>query len=70
MDTFKLTLSDASRLIRLNKLSPSELLTSILNRIDALEPTLKAWVNIDREGAIAAAEKCSKEAAEGRLRGP
>ena len=70
LDTFKLTLSDASRLIRLNKLSPSELLTSILNRIDALEPTLKAWVNIDREGAIATAEKCSKEAAEGRLRGP
>ncbi len=70
LDTFKLTLSDASRLIRLNKLSPSELLISLLHRIDALEPELKAWVSIDREGAIAAAEKCSKEVAEGRLRGP
>ena len=70
LDPFKLTLSEASRLIHQNKLSPSELLTSLLHRIDALEPELKAWVNIDREGAIAAAERCSKEVAEGRLRGP
>jgi aspartyl-tRNA(Asn)/glutamyl-tRNA(Gln) amidotransferase subunit A len=70
LDPYTLSLTDAARLIRLNKLSPSELLTSLLHRIDALEPQLKAWVRIDREGAIAAAERCSKEAAAGQLRGP
>jgi aspartyl-tRNA(Asn)/glutamyl-tRNA(Gln) amidotransferase subunit A len=70
LDAYKQTLSDASRLIHLNKLSPSELLNSLLHRIDALEPELKAWVTIDREGAIATAERYSKEVEEGRLRGP
>jgi aspartyl-tRNA(Asn)/glutamyl-tRNA(Gln) amidotransferase subunit A len=70
LDPYALTLTEAARLIRLHKLSPSELLTSLLHRIDALEPQLKAWVNIDREGVIAAAEMYSKEVAEGQLRGP
>jgi aspartyl-tRNA(Asn)/glutamyl-tRNA(Gln) amidotransferase subunit A len=70
LNAFTLTLSDAARQIRLNELSPSELLTSLLHRIDALEPALKAWALIDRVGAIAAAEQCSQEAAAGRLRGP
>jgi aspartyl-tRNA(Asn)/glutamyl-tRNA(Gln) amidotransferase subunit A len=70
LDPYTRTLTDAARLIRLNKLSPSELLASLLHRIDALEPELKAWVTIDREGAITSAERYSKEAAEGQLRGP
>lgn len=70
MDAFKLTLSEASRLIHGNELSPSELLESLLQRIDRLEPKLEAWVTIDQEGAIATAERYSKEAAEGKLRGP
>jgi aspartyl-tRNA(Asn)/glutamyl-tRNA(Gln) amidotransferase subunit A len=70
LDAFTLTLSEASRRIHSNALSPSELLASLLHRIDALEPHLAAWVRIDREGAMATAETYSKEAAEGRLRGP
>lgn len=69
-DAFKLTLSEASRLIRANELSPTELLESLLQRIDRLEPKLEAWVTIDRDGAMATAKRYSKEAAEGRLRGP
>jgi aspartyl-tRNA(Asn)/glutamyl-tRNA(Gln) amidotransferase subunit A len=70
MGAFKLTITEASRLIHENELSPSELLESLLQRIDQLEPKLEAWVTIDREGAMANAEKYSKEATEGRLRGP
>ncbi|MFQ6075074.1 MAG: amidase [Candidatus Bathyarchaeia archaeon] len=70
MDAFKLTLSEASRLIHRNELFPKELLESLLQRIDKLEPKLEAWVTIDRGGAMATAERYSKEAAEGRLHGP
>lgn len=70
MDAYKLTVSEASRLIHKNELSPTELLESILRRIDDLEPRLEAWVTIDRDRAMATAERHSKEAAEGRLRGP
>jgi len=57
-------------MIRTNKLSPSKLLDSLLQRIDDLEPKLDAWVTICRDTAIAAAEQYSKEVEEGRLRGP
>jgi len=70
LDAFKLTLSEASRLIHESELTPSELLEFLLQRIDHLEPKLEAWVTIDREGAMATAEKYSKEAAKGRFRGP
>ncbi len=70
VDAFALTLADAARLIQLNELSPSELMASLLHRIDILEPELKAWALLDRAGAIAAAEQCSQEVAVGRLRGP
>jgi aspartyl-tRNA(Asn)/glutamyl-tRNA(Gln) amidotransferase subunit A len=41
-----------------------------LDRIDALEPTLKAWVSVDRAGALASARALSDEARAGRFRGP
>jgi aspartyl-tRNA(Asn)/glutamyl-tRNA(Gln) amidotransferase subunit A len=66
---FKLTVSEASRLIHGCMLSPSQLLESLLQRIEKLEPKLEAWVTIDEEGLIAAAKRYSKEAAEGKFRG-
>ena len=70
LEAHKLTVSEASRLIRGGELSPSELLEGLLERIDALEPRLEAWVTVDREGARAAAERLSREAEEGRIREP
>ena len=70
LEAHKLTVSEASRLIRGGELSPSELLEGLLERIDALEPRLEAWVTVDREGARAAAKRLSREAEEGRIRGP
>jgi Asp-tRNA(Asn)/Glu-tRNA(Gln) amidotransferase A subunit family amidase len=70
MDICKLTLSEASWLIRNNELTPTELLNSLLKHIDALETTLKAWVTIDRVGAEKTAKRYSKEASKGKIRGP
>ena len=70
MDPVKLTLSEASRLIQENALSPTELLESLLQHIDKVETTLEAWVTLDRIGAIRTAERYTKEVAAGQLRGP
>lgn len=70
MDAYKLRLSEASRLISLRDLSPSELLEAVLMRIDRLEPSIRAWVTLDQEGARAAADRLSKEVEADRLRGP
>ncbi len=43
---------------------------SALDRIDALDTVLRAWVVIDREGVLADANQLDAEAAAGRLRGP
>ncbi|UCH37759.1 MAG: amidase, partial [Candidatus Bathyarchaeota archaeon] len=70
MNIRQLTISEASGLIQQNKLTPTELISSILKHIDTLEPTLKAWVTIDRVGALKAAKQYTKEAAQGKIRGP
>ncbi|MBN2293752.1 MAG: amidase, partial [Pirellulales bacterium] len=41
-----------------------------LNAIDKLDPRLYAWVLIDREGALRAAEKLAAEEKSGKVRGP
>ena len=70
MDPYKLTLTQASRLIHRKELTPLELLESLLKRIDSLEPQLHAWVTLDRDNAITTAKTYSKEAEKGELRGP
>jgi aspartyl-tRNA(Asn)/glutamyl-tRNA(Gln) amidotransferase subunit A len=69
LDPFKFTLSEVSRLIHSNELSPNELLESLLQRIDELEPRLKAWVSLDRQGAKKTANECSREAEKKCFRG-
>lgn len=70
MDAFNLTLSEAARLIRNRELSPSDLLLSLLQRIDKLEPKLEAWVTVDRERAMKIAAQYSEESEKRCLRGP
>jgi Asp-tRNA(Asn)/Glu-tRNA(Gln) amidotransferase A subunit family amidase len=57
-----MTLSEAVRHIRAGGLSPSELLESCLENIDLLEPDVKAWVTIDREGALRQAKLLGDDA--------
>jgi aspartyl-tRNA(Asn)/glutamyl-tRNA(Gln) amidotransferase subunit A len=70
MDPYELTVAEASQLIRKGKLTPTRLLESTLKRIDALEPTLEAWVTMDLERALSDAETLTKEAQEGAFRSP
>ena len=66
----KLTISNASNLIAAGDLSPVDLLETLLKHIDRLEPKIDAWVTIDREGAMEAAERLESEAEDGLTRGP
>ncbi len=56
-EPYELTAIEAAQRIRERELSPVELTESILQRIDALEPRLKAWVYLDREAVMADAKQ-------------
>ncbi len=66
-ELYELSLVEMGRLIRERKISPLELVVAHLQRIDALEPKLKAWVAIDREKALEEARR-SGELIKGRKR--
>ena len=66
----ELTIAQAARLIREGQLSPSDLMESLLGRIDRLEPRLKAWVYLDREAALAEAEQRAGDVLAGSSVGP
>ncbi len=67
---YELTAAQAARLVREGQLSPSDLMESLLVRIDRLEPRLKAWVYLDREAARAEAEEKTRQALAGSAVGP
>jgi aspartyl-tRNA(Asn)/glutamyl-tRNA(Gln) amidotransferase subunit A len=69
-EAYRLTIAEASSLIRRGELTPIQLLDSVLGRINELEPKVEAWVTLDEEGATASAEMLTKEAEEGSLRSP
>ena len=58
-EPFELTVTEATRRIRGGELSPTELAESVLDRIDSLDPELKAWVFVDRDAVLANAERRS-----------
>ena len=64
-----MTLSEAVRHIRTGDLSPLELLESCLKRIDRVEADVKAWVTIDREGALRQAKLLGEDVIAGTFRG-
>ena len=70
MNLHDLTATEAAAAIRRRELSPVELVEALLKRVDALEPKVKAWAYLDRDGARAASRQLADEAARGSLRGP
>ncbi|MGD9828095.1 MAG: amidase [Hyphomicrobiaceae bacterium] len=62
-------LAEMSREIAEGRLSPVALLERYLARIDEVEGAVKAWREIDREGARKVAETRAREAKAGRIRG-
>jgi len=69
-DVTGLTLTDASALIRTRKLSPRDLALAYLDRIEALNPKVNAYITVLGERALEEAGRLEAELAAGRWRGP
>ena len=67
---FDLTITEAAAGIAGGKLTPLQLTESCLERIDAVDGEIKAWVQLDREGALDQARLLDRELSDGKSRGP
>jgi aspartyl-tRNA(Asn)/glutamyl-tRNA(Gln) amidotransferase subunit A len=65
-----LTVAEAARLVRDRHLAPIDLVDHLLARIERSQPTLKAFVTVDAEGARAAARAAGQAVVEGTPLGP
>jgi aspartyl-tRNA(Asn)/glutamyl-tRNA(Gln) amidotransferase subunit A len=69
-DLTSLTLMEASALLRTRKVSPVELTSACLARIDRLNPTLNAFITVTAEQALTDARTAEAEIGRGKRRGP
>lgn len=69
MKPYMMSLTEASDAIKLGELSPVELAMSLLDRVEEVEPKIHAWVTLDPEAVLYAAEKAAKTEPRGRLHG-
>lgn len=65
-----LSVSELSHAFAAGSLSPVELLSALLDRIETLDPRLHAFICLDAEAAMDAARAAEREIAAGRIRGP
>jgi len=73
VNTPKLTqqsISDVGAEIRAGKTTASEVVRAALSAVDALDKSLRAFVTVDRDGALASAAKADEELIAGLDRGP
>ena len=61
-----LSLSESAYSIAVGELSPVDLAESLLQRIEALEPALHAWVYLDREAVLSEAKAKALEISSAR----
>src|SRR5882724_3924205 len=64
------TIHEAAEAIRQKKITPVDLVNQCLANIDRWEEKVRAWVFVDREGALAEAKRLTDELARGQYRGP
>ena len=62
--------TELARLVRTGQVSPVELVTATLERIQALNPALNAYVGVDSEHALDAARSAERKALSGEALGP
>ena len=67
---FNLTAVEAAKQIKSRDLSPVELVESLLSQYDSLEPSLNAWVYLDRKTLLADAQQKQEELEKGMNVGP
>jgi aspartyl-tRNA(Asn)/glutamyl-tRNA(Gln) amidotransferase subunit A len=65
-----ISITEAARLIEQRRLSPVELTQAYLQRIEALDPQLNAYLLVTAERALAQAQVAEEEIAAGNYRGP
>jgi aspartyl-tRNA(Asn)/glutamyl-tRNA(Gln) amidotransferase subunit A len=65
-----LSISEAAELLRQKKISPVDLVTACLDRIESLNPVLNAFITVTYEGAMAQARVAEDEIQRGHWRGP
>lgn len=66
----EMTIVQASNLLRSKQLSPVDLTTACLDRIERLNPSINAFITVMNEGALAQARAAEDEIQAGRWRGP
>ena len=66
MELHALTLHEAQQRLAAGDLTAVRLTEAVLERIDSVEPTVRAFLSLDREGAIAQAEAADAARAAGR----
>ena len=66
----ELTIREAGELMQAGGLTAERLLESCLERIDAREGTIHAWVEVSDREALAEARRCDRELRAGNRRGP
>jgi len=69
-DVSFLTIEEAARLVRAQRVSPVELVEAALDRIDAYDDDVRAFLHVDAEGALAAASECERAIIAGDTVGP
>lgn len=62
--------SELGKLVKAKKLSPVEITRAFLDRAEALNPQVKAFITVSREEALRDAAVAEKEIRAGRYRGP
>ncbi|MEU6912543.1 amidase [Streptomyces olindensis] len=70
MRPYELSLARAADAIRARTLSPVELVDSVLDRVEKVDPRLEAYVTVTAEQARRAAREAERDVAAGRLHGP
>src|SRR6184192_4172173 len=65
-----LSISEAAELLRQKKISPVDLATACLDRIERLNPLLNAFITVTDESAMAQARVAEEEIQRGDWRGP
>jgi aspartyl-tRNA(Asn)/glutamyl-tRNA(Gln) amidotransferase subunit A len=70
MNPLTLTISEIAELLRTKQLSPVELTTATLQRIEQLNPELNAFITITSELALEQAQAAEEEIQRGDWRGP
>jgi len=68
--TCDLSIGETAAKVKAGELTSVELVSSCIERIDALEDSIKAWALVDREGALEAAQRLDRELQQGKQRGP